>query len=176
MTADREDRIARVLAQYAGPEHAGLRMLIVELASDAGEIARRDALIATLTTRLDQIEEALGGAQRAGKRQAAPFSKKWPKTNPKTSGRKPGEDYGPKLAKDHEARLIVDHANICRAQQIASMRSPATTRGCRKQSGSRPAQTFVCAYETRPARPGCVALQIRYGFSLMGPPGDPTGT
>lgn len=96
MTSDREERIARVLAQYDGPEHAGLRMLIVELASDAGEVARRDALIATLTTRLSQIEEALGGAQRAGKRQAAPFSKKWPKANPKTSGRKPGEDYGPK--------------------------------------------------------------------------------
>lgn len=35
MTAERQERIARVLADYAGPEHATLRTLIVELATDA---------------------------------------------------------------------------------------------------------------------------------------------
>lgn len=96
MTSDREERIARALAEYTGPEHAALRMLIVELAADAGELDRRDALIATLTTRLGLLEGAVEGLRRAGKRQSAPFSKKLPKANPKTSGRKPGEDYGPK--------------------------------------------------------------------------------
>ncbi len=93
MTEDLAERVARVLAEYEGPEHARLRDLITELAAG---IDRRDALLATLTTRLGHLEAAVSGLQRAGKRQAAPFSKRWPKANPKKSGRKPGDDYGPK--------------------------------------------------------------------------------
>src|SRR5512145_3510932 len=43
--------------------------------------------------RLLQLLEAEG---RAGKRQAAPFSKGRHKNKPKKSGRKPGDDYGNK--------------------------------------------------------------------------------
>ena len=85
-----------MLAEYSGPEHAALRMLIVELATAAEDIERRDALIATLTSRLGPMEAAVEELRRAGKRQASPFSKRAPKANPKKSGRKPGQDYGPK--------------------------------------------------------------------------------
>lgn len=85
-----------MLAEYTGPEHAALRMLIVELAADAEDIERHDAMIATLTSRLALMEAAVEEGRRAGKRQAAPFSKRAPKANPSKSGRKPGEDYGPK--------------------------------------------------------------------------------
>jgi hypothetical protein len=108
MTDDLAERLAAVLAQYAGPQHASLRTLIAELVADGqhlrDELARRDALIASLTTRLGQLESALSGLQRAGRRQAAPFSKRLPKANPKTSGRKPGEDYGPKAHRAVPAR------------------------------------------------------------------------
>jgi transposase len=40
------------------------------------------------------LERLLSEAVRATKRQAAPFSKGAPKPNPKTPGRKPGDDYG----------------------------------------------------------------------------------
>ena len=41
-----------------------------------------------------QLRESLSQAQRAAKRQAAPFSKGAPKADPKRRGRKPGRDYG----------------------------------------------------------------------------------
>ena len=45
------------------------------------------------------------GLQRAGKRQAAPFAKRAPKANPKKSGRKPGEGYGPRAHRAVPQRL-----------------------------------------------------------------------
>ena len=59
-------------------------------------------LVRRLTRRLDELEDevarlrgALEEARRAGKRQASPFSKGSPKTDPKRPGRKSGEDHGP---------------------------------------------------------------------------------
>src|ERR1700722_13086560 len=58
--------------------------------------AQRDRRIADLEARLAAVEARLEEASRAGKRQAAPFSKGPPKADPKTPGRKAGEDYGTK--------------------------------------------------------------------------------
>jgi transposase len=58
------------------------------------QIAERDARIAKLEARIVKLEALLAATTRAGKRQAAPFSKGPPKANPKTPGRKPGKDYG----------------------------------------------------------------------------------
>jgi transposase len=46
--------------------------------------------------RIAELQRQLEEARRAAKRQAAPFSKGPPKTDPKRPGRKPGADYGPK--------------------------------------------------------------------------------
>ena len=43
-----------------------------------------------------RLRRQLDAALRAGKRQAGPFAKGQPKTDPKKPGRKPGPDYGPK--------------------------------------------------------------------------------
>lgn len=48
----------------------------------------------TLRKRLDEIELLVERTRRAGKRQAAPFSKGTVKAEPKPPGRKPGPDYG----------------------------------------------------------------------------------
>ncbi|HEV2452159.1 MAG TPA: hypothetical protein VGS62_09545 [Streptosporangiaceae bacterium] len=122
MTAERQERIARALADYAGPAHAALRMLIVELATDAEGVEARDALIATLTSRLGLLEAAVEEVRQAGKRQAGPFSKRAPKPDPKTSGRKPGEGYGP------------GHTGRCRPAApmpscVANFPAPARTAG-----------------------------------------------
>jgi len=51
-----------------------------------------------------RLRESVAEAHRAGKRQAAPFSKGPPKTNPKRPGRKRGEQYGVKAR-----RPVPDH-------------------------------------------------------------------
>ncbi len=56
--------------------------------------AQRDQRIADLEARLAALEAKLAALARAGKRQAAPFSKGPPKPDPKTPGRKAGDDYG----------------------------------------------------------------------------------
>lgn len=58
--------------------------------------AARDRRIAELEGRLAEVEKVLEITRRGGKRQAAPFSKGPPKPDPKTPGRKPGDDYGTK--------------------------------------------------------------------------------
>src|SRR6266478_342788 len=50
--------------------------------------------VGNLTLRLSQLESAVTGLQRAGKRQAAPFSRGAPK--PQKPGRHSGEACGPK--------------------------------------------------------------------------------
>ena len=56
--------------------------------------AKRDRRIADLEARIAALEAKLAELSRAGKRQAAPFSKGPPKANPKKAGRKSGKDYG----------------------------------------------------------------------------------
>jgi len=59
-------------------------------------VAQQAATIARLEVRIVQLEQRLEKATRAGKRQAAPFSKRPPKDNPRKPGRKSGDAYGPK--------------------------------------------------------------------------------
>jgi transposase len=101
MTNDLRERIAKTLVQYAGPEHAELRALIVDLSD---EQARYDRLMDEHNARLAELERMVAGLQRAGKRQAAPFSPGLPKANPKKAGRKAGPDYGPKAHRAVPAR------------------------------------------------------------------------
>ena len=58
------------------------------------KVADRDQRIVELEERIAELEKALEEARRAGKRQAAPFSKGDPAVNPKRPGRKPGLKYG----------------------------------------------------------------------------------
>jgi transposase len=50
--------------------------------------------LAELEEKVRELTAALEDARRAGKRQAAPFRKGPPKPNPKTPGRKAGDDHG----------------------------------------------------------------------------------
>src|ERR1700691_3467141 len=60
------------------------------LTSTCAGCAERDRRIADLEARIAKLEALARGA----KRQAAPFSKGPPKSDPKPPGRKSGEDYG----------------------------------------------------------------------------------
>jgi transposase len=78
---------------YGGVSDADLASLrFVDLL----ELARRQTRqIEALTTRVAALEKLLEEARRAGKRQAAPFSKGEPKPDPKRPGRKAGAAHGP---------------------------------------------------------------------------------
>lgn len=73
---------------------------IEKLRRENGELRRdRDRLEKEkerLRQERDHLKEELELARRAGKRQAAPFSKGEPKVDPKRPGRKGGANYGPK--------------------------------------------------------------------------------
>jgi len=56
----------------------------------------RDRRIAQLEAQVKQLQQQVESLCRAGKRQAAPFSRGLPKVDPKPPGRKSGEDYGAK--------------------------------------------------------------------------------
>ena len=64
-----------------------LGRLNMENADLKSQLKERDARIAKLESMLEE-------SRRAGKRQAAPFSKDKPKRDPKKPGRKPGSKYG----------------------------------------------------------------------------------
>ena len=63
----------------------------VAAAAKMAELERRNA---ALERQVRELQEALERLNRAAKRQAAPFSRTLPKTDPKKPGRKPGPDYG----------------------------------------------------------------------------------
>src|SRR6202166_2600880 len=58
-------------------------------------LERQRQHIERLQARVDELTRLLEAAQRQAKRQAAPFAKKAPKPNPKTPGRKAGDQHGP---------------------------------------------------------------------------------
>lgn len=59
-------------------------------------LAEKDRQILRLEKRVAQLEQLLEKSTRSGKRQAAPFAKGSPKSQPKKPGRKAGEAYGTK--------------------------------------------------------------------------------
>jgi uncharacterized coiled-coil protein SlyX len=59
-----------------------------------GQVARLAARVELLLKRQEELRQRLEEKERSSKRQAAPFSKGPPKPDPKTPGRKPGDDYG----------------------------------------------------------------------------------
>jgi transposase len=75
-----------------------LEALVVELRRLIGKlestIETLNVTVAVQAARIVELEEKLGESRRAGKRQAAPFSKGDPAPEPKAPGRKPGAACG----------------------------------------------------------------------------------
>lgn len=75
---------ARDRAAEAGEGHRGARARSAAAGAGSARAGR------------DRLRDELDAAQRAAKRQAAPFSKGKPSPTPRQPGRKPGRDYGPR--------------------------------------------------------------------------------
>jgi len=87
---------------------ARLRELGVENANLRAEISRLHATVDSLRATVDKLKAALEAAQRAGKRQAAPFRKEdGPAVAPKKPGRQKGRRHG-----RHEHRAVPAPAEI----------------------------------------------------------------
>lgn len=69
----------------------------------------RDRRIAELQARVERLEQLVAQLQRGAKRQAAPFAKAPPKADPRTPGRKRGEDYGTKAFRATPAAIDEVH-------------------------------------------------------------------
>ena len=65
--------------------------------------------VAELERQVEDLMRLLDQLRRAGKRQAAPFSKQLPKPAPKTPGRKAGEDYGLKAFRQPPEQIDDEH-------------------------------------------------------------------
>jgi transposase len=77
-----------------------------EVAELEDEKQRLQERLERLREENERLRNELEAAQRAGKRQAAPFSRGKPKKNPKTPGRKSGKAHG-----THHQRPIPDHVD-----------------------------------------------------------------
>jgi transposase len=124
--------------------------------------------VAELEAHVERLTRLLEQQQRAGKRQAAPFARRPPQTNPKKPGRKSGADYGTKahrpppeqIDETHEAPLPdacpgcggpVDETRVDQQYQVEIPRRPihrqfnihiGYCRQCRRRiQGRHPLQT-----------------------------------
>lgn len=106
----RDETIARLEARVAHLEAHNAKL--------EAHVARLEAHIATLDAHIVKLQNLLDQATRGGKRQAAPFSKGAPKSDPKTPGRKPGDAHGrhghrkPPLSEPHET-IDVPLPKVC---------------------------------------------------------------
>lgn len=80
--------------------------LLADNAALKVQVERLAAQNERLAAQVEQLTKLLEEKTRAGKRQAAPFSKGPPKKKPQKPGRKPGEDYG-----QHHRRAVPDHVD-----------------------------------------------------------------
>src|SRR5271157_6074308 len=71
-----------------------MESLVQENARLRQQVAELQAANERLERRVEELMRALEEAQRAGKRQAAPFSRRAPKAHPAKPGRKAGSRYG----------------------------------------------------------------------------------
>lgn len=69
---------------------------------------QRDRKIDELLERVADLEKRLDEKERAGKRQAAPFSKGEPTATPKKPGRKPGKKHGPHVHRPPPPAEVID--------------------------------------------------------------------
>jgi transposase len=90
--------VAEVTREELEAENARLAGRVAELEATTAEqterLAEQTERLAEQTERLKQLERLVESLQRRGKRQAAPFSKGDPVTDPKKPGRKSGEAHG----------------------------------------------------------------------------------
>jgi len=93
-----------------------------EVLQENSDLRRR---VAEQERRIAQLEKIIEELRRGGKRQAAPFSKGEPKSDPQKPGRKPAEKYG-----ERACRPVPEHVD-----ETIEVDSPATCEICSGLAG-----------------------------------------
>lgn len=89
-------------------KHASVKQLEAKVRRLELENAALRKRVAELEAQAARLQAEVEAARRTSKRQAAPFSKGAPRQNPKTPGRKAGQDYGPKAHRPPPAPEQID--------------------------------------------------------------------
>lgn len=111
-TADREQQIERLRRENEALRERGERL--------RDENARLERERDRLRREIERLTQALAVAQRAGKRQAAPFSKGAPTATPRAPGRRPGASHGPRAYRQPPVHV----------DETIDVPLPATCPGC----------------------------------------------
>lgn len=74
-------------------------------ATGCSRCGKLQSQVERLEREIAELRKRLENAERAGKRQAAPFSKGEPKDEPKKPGRKPGKGYGKRASRSRPERV-----------------------------------------------------------------------
>ncbi len=108
----------------------------------------------SLHERVRTLEQQLEEAQRAAKRQAAPFSRGRPKSKPRKPGRRPGAAYGPRAR-----RPVPDHVD-----ETVEVPLPDICPHCRSRGGIE-AERVVEQYQIDipPVRPHVTRFRMHLG-------------
>jgi len=124
-------RIRELVAELGGTrqEREQARQRIEQLEREKAGLAQDNQRLEQERQRLQEeirkLRKELETAQRAARRQAAPFSRGKPKTHPKAPGRKSGAAHGP-----HHQRPIPDHVdeeiNVSAPEQCPACGGPLT--------------------------------------------------
>lgn len=110
-----DDPIVRLLATQVRVHAGRVAELQVDNERLTAQVARQGEQIKRLQGRLEE-------ARRAGKRQAAPFSKGTKETDPARPGRKPGAGYGTKARRQSPPPQDVD--------EVIDVPAPSCCPGC----------------------------------------------
>jgi transposase len=131
---------------------AEIRRLLDENQSLRRDKAELETQVATLQKRIDELQAALGQAERQAKRQAAPFSKGPPKASPQKRGRKPGTGYGRKAHRPPPPAQIDEVIDVPLPDQ------------CPRCGGAVEEQHVATQYQVEiPQRPICRQFQVHLG-------------
>lgn len=128
-------------------ELAGVR---AQLDQAQARIDELEAGTQRLAEDLNQAQKRLEGARRAGKRQAAPFSRDAKKPDPKRPGRKAGKDYGPRARRQVPAPdeideiIVVDLPGRLRVRRGRGARQDGASVPGGLRSGPAGGATFRC--------------------------------
>src|SRR5207247_8673040 len=130
------------------------------------EKARLEQDAQRLREKIDELRTELEAAQRAARRQAAPYSRGKRKKNPKSPGRKPGAKYG----KQHN-RPIPDHVDeeitVAAPEKCPGCGGPLSLERMEEQYQEEIVRrTFVRRFQIPVCRCACWETRVQGGYTL----------
>ena len=152
--ADQQRQTVTWLRERVAVVEAECQAVRVERDRLVGEVERLSADNQGLKARVRDLVAKVEELRRAGKRQAAPFSKDRPTPNPRRPGRKPGQAYG-----RHARRPVPG-----RVDRVVAVGLPAVCPWCGgelrvervacqyQEDLPAPQQTEICCYEVQVGR------------------------